>query len=491
MNRLNDLEPNRVFYYFEEISRIPHGSGNTKQISDYCVEFAKMHQLKYMQDASNNVIIFKPGTAGYEASEPIIIQGHLDMVCEKEHDCSIDFETEGLELVVEGDFLSAKGTTLGGDDGIAVAYALAILESEEIEHPPLEIVFTVDEEVGMLGAADLDCSSLKGKRFLNIDSEEEGYLLVSCAGGVTATCNMPLEYATDLDADAEVWKLTVTGLQGGHSGVEIDKGRGNANQLLGRVLYALNTELGIQLISIDGGLKDNAIPRESVGVFGIVMEQETYLKELVQKLDGILQAEYRSTDKDVRLLLEKVSFKDGKDTENRKFLSKDCTKKLITALVNLPGGIQKMSSEISGLVQTSLNLGILQTKEDAVVMSFSVRSSIGTEKDEVVSRMKCLIETLGGTVTCKGDYPAWEYRKDSPLRELMVAIYEEQTGKKPVIQALHAGLECGLFAGKLEDLDCISFGPDILDIHTPAERMSISSVKRTWEYILEILKRLK
>jgi dipeptidase D len=285
MNRLNDLEPNRVFYYFEEISRIPHGSGNTKQISDYCVEFAKMHQLKYMQDASNNVIIFKPGTAGYEASEPIIIQGHLDMVCEKEHDCSIDFETEGLELVVEGDFLSAKGTTLGGDDGIAVAYALAILESEEIEHPPLEIVFTVDEEVGMLGAADLDCSSLKGKRFLNIDSEEEGYLLVSCAGGVTATCNMPLEYATDLDAHAEVWKLTVTGLQGGHSGVEIDKGRGNANQLLGRVLYALNTELGIQLISIDGGLKDNAIPRESVGVFGIVMEQETHLKELVQKLD--------------------------------------------------------------------------------------------------------------------------------------------------------------------------------------------------------------
>lgn len=488
---LKELEPNRVFYYFEEISRIPHGSGNTKQISDYCVEFAEKHQLKHIQDASNNVIIFKPGTDGYEASEPVIIQGHLDMVCEKEHDCSIDFETEGLELMVEGDFLSAKGTTLGGDDGIAVAYALAILESEEIEHPPLEIVFTVDEEVGMLGAADLDCSSLKGKKFLNIDSEEEGYLLVSCAGGVTATCDMTLEYATDLDEQTEVWKLTVTGLQGGHSGVEIDKGRGNANQLLGRVLYALNTELGIQLISIDGGLKDNAIPRESVGVFGVAMEQETHLREVVQKFDGILQAEYRSTDKDVHLLLEKVSFNDGKDTEKRKFLSKDCTKKLITALVNLPGGIQKMSSEISGLVQTSLNLGILQTKEDAVVMSFSVRSSIGTEKDEVVSRMKCLIETLGGTVTCKGDYPAWEYRKDSPLRELMVEIYEEQTGKKPVIQALHAGLECGLFAGKLEDLDCISFGPDILDIHTPAERMSISSVQRTWEYILEILKRLK
>lgn len=484
MRILEHLEPGQVFYYFEEICGIPHGSGHTKKLSDFCVEFAKEHKLQYLQDSNNNVIIFKPGTEGYEELEPVIFQGHLDMVCEKEHGREIDFETEGLKLQVEGDFISAEGTTLGGDDGIAVAFALALLEAEDIPHPPLEVVFTVDEEIGMLGAAALDCSSLKGKRFLNLDSEEEGKLLVSCAGGVSATCHLPLEF-TDKEME-EVWALTITGLQGGHSGVEIDKGRGNASQILGRILYAMSKQAEFHLISVNGGLKDNAIPREAVALLGVEGASVEPLRQLVQEYHEILKEEFRSTDAEISIHFEK-----NVSAAGNRLLSGTCTKKVIAALVNLPGGIQKMSSEISGLVQTSLNMGILSTKDSEVTMSFSIRSSIGTEKRELQNRIDCLMEILGGSVTYAGDYPAWEYRKDSPLRELMVTIYEEQYGKKPEIEAIHAGLECGLFAGKLEDLDCISFGPDIFDIHTPAERMSISSVKRMWTYVLEVLKRLK
>ncbi len=497
MGILSNLEPEPVFRYFEEICGIPHGSSNTKKISDYLMSFAMEHSLKAVQDDSNNVIIWKEGTAGYENAAPVMLQGHMDMVCEKEEGCEIDFENEGIRLQLQDGTISADGTTLGGDDGIAVAYMLALLDSTEIPHPPLETVFTVDEEIGMLGAAVMDASDLRARIMLNLDSEEEGYLLVSCAGGVSAVTHLPVERER---TEGVRVLLAVTGLQGGHSGVEIDKGRANANQLLGRTLYELsrctgtdegNEPYGIpfRILQVSGGMKDNAIPRsaEAELVFDLSFRSEIeQIREKVNSLSDIYKKEYSHTDPDVKL-----EFQMTEEETIAQGMSADATKKVITALVGLPGGIQRMSADIEGLVQTSLNLGKLITTEEEVCCSFAIRSSVETEKQELVNRIRCLMDLLGGNVTCQGEYPAWEYRQDSPLRDLMVQVYEEQSGHKPVIQAIHAGLECGLFAGKLPGLDCVSFGPDMKDIHTPKESMDVDSVQRTWKYILEILRRLK
>ncbi len=486
MSVLAGLTPQRVFDYFEEIAAIPHGSTNTKAISDYCVKFAEAHGLRYTQDKMNNVVIFKNGTAGYENSAPVIIQGHLDMVCEKDADCDIDFEKNGLSLQLEDGIISANGTTLGGDDGIAVAYALAILESTDIPHPPLEVVFTVDEEIGMLGAVELDFSQLKGRTMLNIDSEEEGYLLVSCAGGVTAACRLPLTYEM---YEGTAIQLKVDGLAGGHSGVEIDKGRANSNHEMGRMLYELSKETDFRLAAINGGLKDNAIPRQTDAtiILGMPKTDDFSIASFVATWNDILKKEYQTTDSGITFSMS--NFTDCAASHN--VLSKDCTNKAVAALYLSPTGIIAMSHDIEDLVETSLNLGIVKMDEKELLCSFALRSSVATEKAELVSRLKCLFESLSGSVTTFGDYPAWEYRQDSPLRDLMASIYHEQTGKEPIIKALHAGLECGLFASALPGLDCISFGPDILDIHTPMERMSVDSVARTWELVLETLKRSK
>ena len=504
MGILSGLEPFSVFQYFEEICGIPHGSGDTKRISDYCVEFAKEHGLRYLQDDWNNVIIWKDGTAGYEQSAPVMLQGHLDMVCEKEADCEIDFSRDGLELQLVDGSITAKGTTLGGDDGIAVAYALAILASEDIPHPPLEVVLTVDEEIGMLGAAALDATPLQAQTMLNLDSEEEGYLLVSCAGGITVTTHLPIVWenisqtACDQDcANGIGLTLTVTGLQGGHSGVEIDKGRGNACQILGRILCRMKEQFDFRLCSVQGGLKDNAIPREAVADFVLIAANadkesvalEALLQEFQEKVEELQQIcanEYALTDPDIKIVCQ--------CTENwtdNTVMNADSTMRTIAMLIGMPGGIQKMSFAVDGLVQTSLNLGILKTTQMEVTASFSLRSSVESEKLELVDRMRFLMQVLQGSISRAGEYPAWEYRQESPLRDLMIEIFREQYGYEPVIQALHAGVECGLFAGKIADLDCVSFGPDMKDIHTPKESMNVESVKRCWEYLLEILKRLQ
>lgn len=484
MGILSSLEPLPVFRYFEEICTIPHGSSNTKAISDYCVNFAKTHGLRYIQDDSDNVIIFKDGTAGYEQSAPVILQGHLDMVCEKVSDSNIDFGKDGLTLQLHDNVITAKGTTLGADDGIAIAYALAILASEDIPHPPLEVIFTSDEEMGMLGAAALDCSALRSRIMLNMDSEEEGYLLVSCAGGIRVNANLPLERE---DTSGTVVDIKLSGLMGGHSGVEIDKGRANACKLLGRTLYRLYDDFTFRIISIGGGLMDNAIPRDASAQLLLSEDADlSGLENTARELNEIYNREYQLTDSNIKL---EVCNK--KPATSAYAMTADTTSKVITALVSLPNGIQRMSSDIKDLVQTSLNLGILSSTDTEVVYSFAVRSSVETEKKELVERIKCLIEALGGAISCSGDYPAWEYRKDSPLRELMIKIYEEQYGNKPIVQAIHAGVECGLLSGKLPGLDCVSFGPDIKGAHTPQESLSADSALRTWNYLLEILKRLK
>ena len=487
MKVLSSLEPHKVFEYFEEICSIPHGSSNTKKISDYLVTFAREHDLRYIKDQSNNVIIFKDGTPGYEASAPVMLQGHMDMVCEKDKDCNIDFERDGLELVLNDGIISANGTTLGGDDGIAVAYALAILDSSDIPHPPLEAVFTVDEEIGMLGAAAIDCSPLKSKIMLNLDSEDEGYLLVSCAGGVTAASHIPVSFIPA--ADKTLMSINISGLLGGHSGVEIDKNRANANILFGRILYTLNKKLSFNLVSIEGGLKDNAIVKTAVAVIAVDESDIQTVKDCVSHMEYLFKHEYVVSDPDIKITAE-ITDSSPAATAND-MMDNISTGRVIAALVNMPYGIQGMSSNIEGLVESSLNLGILKTTDTEVVLSYCVRSSIASRKQEMLDKITSLTELLSGYVTLTGDYPAWEYRQDSPLRDLMKDIFTEQYGREPVIQALHAGVECGLFAGKIPDLDCVSFGPDMKDIHTTNESMDVESVKRTWEYTLEILKRLK
>lgn len=482
MSVLENLQPKEVFYYFEQLCSIPHGSGNTKMISDFCVDFAKEHNLPYIQDSLNNVIIFKEGTEGYEDSAPVILQGHMDMVCEKEKDCDIDFEKDGLRLLIDDGYVTADGTTLGGDDGIAIAYAMAVLASDSIPHPPIQAVFTVDEEIGLLGAAGLDCTPLTSRIMINLDSEEEGIFWVSCAGGATVICNLPL---TREEKTGLTMKLSMDGLAGGHSGAEIDKGGANASVLMGRALYMLSKEVAYDLISVDGGSKDNAIPKAADALILIDAADEAAVVDFAARYQSIFQNEYQVRDPKL------IFVTDHQGTQTCQVMDSSSRSKVLTALMNLPNGIQSMSMSIPGPVQTSLNLGILKTKEDALTMTYSARSSVASEKAALIEKVISLTEYLGGTVTVEGDYPAWEYKADSPLRDIMLSSYKDLFDVDPQVQAIHAGLECGLFSGQMPGLDCVSIGPNMKDIHTSDEVLEIASVERVWKLLLEILKRLK
>lgn len=477
-----ELYPQRVFYYFEQIAAIPHGSRNTKAISDFLVNFAKEHNLVWYQDENNNVVIVKEASAGYEAAEPIIIQGHMDMVCEKEKGVDIDFEKDGLKLYIDGDFLKAEGTTLGGDDGIAVAYALALLDSQEIAHPKLEVVITVDEEIGMLGADAIDLSMLTGHTMLNIDSDVEGSFLTGCAGGMAVNVTLPIKRVMQ---SGEKVVLTITGLEGGHSGSEIDKEHGNANILMGRLLRALFEETPFGIISLAGGLKDNAIPRECVTELLVPQENVNLVKEIADKLDIELKKEFMTADPSVCIEFEDL----GKKEES--ILDFGSVSRLIFYLRSVPNGVQHMSQVMHGMVETSLNLGIMELKEDALHTVTSIRSSVGTRKADLLDRVTAIVELLGGEAEVEGDYPAWEYKQDSSLRPQIAKVYKQLYGKDPVFETIHAGLECGLLSEKIKNLDCVSFGPDNFDIHTPKERLSISSTGRVWDFIVEFLRQAK
>lgn len=476
---LSGIEPKSVFGFFEEICAIPHGSGNTRKISDFLAAFAQKRGLEFYQDEAGNVIIYKAAAKGYENAEAVILQGHIDMVCECAPNFRIDMEKEGLRLKAEGDFVFAEGTTLGGDDGIAVAMMLAILDGDYAA-PRIEAVFTVDEEIGLIGANKLDTSKLCGKRMINIDSEEEGVFTVSCAGGVSAKCT--LKVAREAFC-GEAIKISVGGLAGGHSGVEIHKGRANSNLILGRVLYDISRETEIRLVCADGGSKDNAIPRQSEAV--VLAKDISAAKRAIETLDAALKNEYALTDGEI--------FVKTAPYEHRDFeaMDKASSDKAIFMLCCLPNGVIEMSAAISGLVQTSLNLGILKTEKDALCVTFGIRSSIESQKEMLCERISCFMERIGGEALFEGDYAGWEYKKDSALRDLMVEVYKEQYKKEPLVCAIHAGLECGVFAGKIKDFDGISIGPDIKDIHTFSERLSISSTERVYKMIVEALTRMK
>lgn len=477
---LTELKPQKVFHYFEEISKIPRGSGNTTEISRYLVEFAKAHGLKYRQDEFENVVIWKDASVGCEGKPTVMLQGHMDMVCEKELASNHDFLKDPLELCVDGDYVYAKDTTLGGDDGIAVAYALAILEDDSLVHPPLEVVITTDEETGMDGAIGLSSEDLQSKYVINIDSEEEGTLLTSCAGGMTVNASFPIR---KLKKEGYVVHITLSGLQGGHSGTEIDKNRENAVYMLGRMMTAMNhRNVEYRLMEINGGLKDNAIPR-SAEMNVLVKEKEKSLAQ-INAIAEMIKKELQYSEPDATFT---ISVSEKQMTE---IIEESVTKKVAFFLEQTPNGVQRMSAAIPGLVESSLNMGICKTDEHEVFFSFSLRSSIQSYKVYMRNKLMDLIQELGGIFEEKSEYPAWEYRADSKLRDIMVDVYKEQYGKEPKIEAIHAGLECGILAGKMPELDMVSIGPDIMDIHTPKERLVISSTQRVYEYLVRVLERI-
>lgn len=458
----------QVMKIFEQLAAIPHGSGNTKAISNFCVSYAKKRGFEAEQDALNNVLIRVPAAAGYESHPTVVIQGHLDMVCEKEPGSAHDFETDGLQLHREGDWLMATDTTLGGDDGIAIAYALALLD-ETLPHPALELFFTVDEETGMDGAIGFDPAWITGRRLLNLDSEEEGQLIVSAAGGRNVVGRLPLQWEP---CDSPVYEIKVDGLQGGHSGAEIHQGRANANIILGKILSGLPC----RLIRVNGGQKANAITRTAAALVAMDHPVDS------DALTALFRREYG--DRDPELTVTVTTATAGQ------MLQKACSDQAIALLAALPDGVQKWSGEIEGLVETSLNCGIVKTGEEFLSVLTSLRSMKNTERDALNDKVVALMERHGAIVETEAGYPAWEFRADSPLQKAVCRCYQKLYQKEMKVVALHAGLECGILSEKLPGLDCVSMGPDMKDIHTPRERISVSSIERTWELLKEILKSL-
>lgn len=479
---LTGLKPEKVFAYFEKLCSVPHGSGNTKAISDMCVGFAKELGLRYRQEPCNNLIIWKDASPGYETSEPIILQGHIDMVCAKTDDCTKDMKTEGLDLRTDGQWVWADKTSLGADNGIAVAMILAIMADDTLPHPPLEAVFTVDEEVGMDGAFALDCSDLKSKRLLNLDSEIEGVFTVSCAGGMRADCLLPGKPETAAGMDG--YTVTIAGLKGGHSGGDIHLGRGNANQLMGRVLYsAMERFRGLRLTAVSGGQFDNVICSRCDATVALPAGHGADFEAFIREFDATLKNEYAGCDDGVTVSCEAAAA----DTA----VSAETTSVMLHTLLALPQGVQAMNVDFPGLVQTSLNLGVLRLAENGLHITFSIRSCIASQKEMLAQRVHAIVEFAGGSVTERGKYPGWQYVRQSHFRDTVLEAYHDITGKDGIIEATHGGLECGLFIEKIPGLDAISMGPEMHDVHSVRERLNAASTERTYELLCEALKRCK
>lgn len=462
----------KALRFFEEFSKIPRGSGNTKAIADYLVSFANKRGLEVIRDSADNVIIRKGASAGYEDHPGVIIQGHTDIVALKTPDCPINMEKEGLDIYRDGDSLRARGTTLGADDGVAMAYAMAILDSDDIVHPELEAVFTSDEETGLIGATALDASVLRGRMLINIDSDEEGIFTAGCAGGGRIDISLPVKAKTHI---GQIYTLSIRGLKGGHSGVEIHKNRANAIKLAAELLSRLDD---VRIGKAKGGSADNAIPSDVMLFF----TTKSSIFEISQVANDIKEA-LPEEESDARFNIEM-------NISSAKLLSVEDSANIISLINEMPNGVTRMSEDIEGLVETSLNMGILDLTDKALALTISVRSAVGAEKAKLISKIREIATSHGAEIGVRGEYPAWEYRKESRLRDVMCNVYREMYGKDAVVVTIHAGLECGIFSDKIEGLDCISLGPDNRDIHTPDECLSLSSFNRVYEYLINVLKKL-
>lgn len=471
---LGQLKPQAVYRFFEELCQLPHGSSNTKAASDWAEAFAKERGLRYRRDEAGNVIIWKDATPGYENHPTVMVQGHLDMVCVKDNGVEHDFEKDPLDLYIDGEFVKARGTSLGSDDGIAVAMAMAILDDDSnIPHPPLEALFTVDEEIGMLGANALDPVDMKSKYLLNVDSEVEGVLTVGCAGGTCCTVSMPMGCQ---NAEGEVCTLSLEGLSGGHSGTAIHLGLANADKLMGECLARLGYP---RLVSLFGGLQDNAIPTNVQAVILVPAGEADTVKAAFEAWAAEAKAQWT---KDPGFTASFTS-----QPGSAAALSAEDSRKAVKLIQAVPNGIQAMNPDLPGQVQTSLNLGILRLEEGKLRLVFLIRSSVAAEQAQLTEKLQGVATEFGAAFAVDSTYPPWEYQKTSLLRDTMIDIFTKQYGKAPVVETVHAGLECGLLTDKLPGLDAVSFGPDLVDIHSTRERMNIASVERTWNFLLAVL----
>lgn len=482
---IEKLYPEKVFHYFAEISKIPRASKKEKEISDWLVKFAKERKLKVIQDEHYNVIIKKKATEGYEDFSPLILQGHMDMVWEKNKDTEFDFSTQGIELVIDGDFLKANGTTLGADNGIAIAYALAILDSDDIKHPALEVVITTDEEDGMSGVANLDFDEFDGKTLINLDTEEYGEVYVSSAGGTRTETKFIFE-TKKIGNEYTPISIEVKGLSGGHSGAEIHKNLGNSIKILSEVLYHLSKRYEMSLIHIDGGGKVNAIPREAVAEIAVKLDGDSIdeLKKLAELAFENILKDFKVSDKSPILAIEKIE-------EKNLGISLGDTLNIINFLHEVPNGVLEMSKHIEGLVETSINIGFISTEivdgNVKIRIKSLARSMANDPLNKLVEEITDLTRKHDANIKIAASNPSWEYKEDSKIRELIAKSFKEITGNEPVIKAIHAGLECGVFTQNIKGADVVSIGPNIYGAHTPEERMDIKSVGETWEWLLKIL----
>ncbi|MGI5949103.1 aminoacyl-histidine dipeptidase [Peptoniphilus sp.] len=484
MRNIESLLEDRVFYYFDKITKIPRESFHEEKIRQFLIDFAKEHNLEFYTDKIGNVIIKKEATEGYAESDSIILQGHMDMVCEKDEESNIDFSNDPIEYKIEGDRIVAEHTTLGADNGIAVAMILAILESDEYKHPKIEALFTVNEENGMTGAKNLENKYLDSKMLLNIDSEDEGRGCVSCAGGQRDLITFKKEYK-EIDESLDFYDLIVSGLKGGHSGQEIHKGLGNSNKILARSLYRIFDKFDSELIQIEGGAKPNAIPRLAKAKIALSAEDKIELQKLIVEINGELVKELGKVDPDVRLNLE-VS----KEKTNRAFTD-DLADRIIKLINILPDGVMSMSKNIEGLVESSVNVGVIIDGDEDVEIITNVRSQLSSLKDNIANMNKIAASLCGAEFEVQSDYPAWEYKENSKLRDIASNCYKEITGEELILEEIHAGLECGLFKETIGDIDMLSVGPDMDGVHAPGENLSISSTERVFKFVVKILEELK
>ena len=478
---IDGLKPELVWKYFAEIARIPRGSKNEAAVSKYVYETARKLGLQAKQDRLGNVVVKKPASRGKERVHPICLQGHLDMVCEKNADKVHDFTKDPIELVRKGNLIMANGTTLGADNGIAVATNLAIMEDRTVEHGPLELLFTIDEETGLTGASNLAGDSLESKTLMNLDSEEEGALYVGCSGGkdTIATWKASFENAP---AQTLAFQLKVSGLRGGHSGLEIDKGRGNAIKIINRVLIEL-AALGTRISAINGGNKRNAIPRECEAVIFIPKKNIGKAKNTVSEYNTVVRAEFATVEKELTVVLSEIpAVKKGK------VVRKAVQKKLCQTIAALPHGVMKMSADISWLVETSTNVAVINTTKKAIVLATSQRSPVASELDEIVQTVCTIFELGGATVEQSDGYPGWKPNLDSPILKVAITTYKSLYGKEPEVKAVHAGLECGILGERFPGMDMVSFGPTLEAVHSPEEKLFIDSVDKFWKFLLAILK---
>lgn len=482
MKYYEQLKSKDVFHFFEVISNIPHCSFEEQKISDYLVDFAKERNLEYYQDEKLNVIIKKNATAGYENAPIVILQSHMDMVCEKNAITVHNFQTDPIKHVVKGEMLYADGTTLGADNGVAVAMSLALLDSKDAIHPKLECLFTVQEEVGLLGAQEIDASKLDGKYLINIDSEEEGTFLVSCAGGCRADISIPISW-TILDGEFEICKLTISGLRGGHSGMSIHEERGNSIKLLARLLSEVSKEINIEIQNLEGGSKDNAIPREATAIVAIDKNTLPQLQAELEKWQAVFNNELLGKDNPLTIQAEII------ETEKIAVFNQKTKQDILATLSIASNGVYSMSHSIHGLVESSKNLGVISTGTDTFQLTFSIRSSVESLLFAQITELEHLVKWLDAKISIRGLYPGWEYNPESKLRELFIKTYKSMHNAEPKIEAIHAGLECGILKKKLGDVDIISLGPDIFDPHSPDEHVRIDSVDRVYQFIVEVLKR--